>query len=76
MRTIQHYEYDNVLTSGHDLLQLPLTLHDPPGKDEPPSVRCSPLVVPDDLLHTDAPGQGPRGVETLSEKLWISVLEN
>ena len=76
MRTIQHFEYDNVLTSGHDLLQLPPTLHNPPGQNESPSIRGRLLVVSQDLLHSDHPGRGPRGVESLSEEMRINIPEN
>ena len=75
MKTIQHDKYDNVLTAGHDLLQLPPTLHTP-GQDEPPSVRGGPLVVSDDLLQTDPPSQGMRWVETLIEEMRINIAEN
>ena len=75
VKTIQHDKYDNVLTAGHDLLQLPPTLHTP-GQDEPPSFRGRPLVVSHDLLQTDPTSQGTRWVETLIEEMRINIAEN
>ena len=54
----------------------PSTLHSPPCQDEPSSVRGCLLVMSPDFLQTKPPSQVRRGVETLSEEMWISIPEN